>query len=244
MMLKQIQVLSIAFCCAASSSGQDGVPEGLYEALRNYLKERQASVKALMKSNGLDTMIEIAEIDAGVPVEWYRFRMGEEGLDSINVDAPVMSLLEPKGCWEFSLKARGQYLIGVTFCERDGGWRFGGAGGRKTAWAEVREVYPESSGTHPIIVSYGHRKYLHFPQKCEHNLTMLCDSTFRNSRKREWRELKDAPGRTEELREVEQILQVTTDTYGVLVDSRKTLQYLKQPIGPQRREQPSQGGRK
>jgi hypothetical protein len=155
-----------------------------------------------------------------------------------------MSIVEPSGFWEFSLWGRGKYLIGVKFLNKGASWGFVSAGGRKTAWAEMRKVYPESSGVHPIIVYHAHRQYLHFPQIGEHNLTMLCDSPFRNSRKRERSALQDAPVRAEELQQVEQMLQTTTDTYRVLVDSRKTLQYLKQPTESQRRTRPSQGGRK
>ena len=246
-MKKRIQALIFALCCAASSFGQGGqVPPGLHEAMRKKLEGWGPHLKMLLKSNGLDTTIQVAEIDCGTPVQIYYFRNWDKPhhLDSISVDAPVMSIVEPSGHWEFSLRARGQYLIGVKFFDKDGTWDWVSAGGTKTAWAEMRKVYPESSGVHPIIVYHAHRKYLHFPQKGEHNLTMLCDSAFRNSLKRELRDLKDAPGRAEELQETGQMLQATTDTYSVLVDSRRTLQYLKRPVGSQRRPHPSQGGRK
>jgi hypothetical protein len=226
--MRKRTLLLLVLCCAGAAPGQYHVPEKLYHAVEDFLKDGYY-LKAFLKGKQMDTTIQVSEIEVGVPVPIYHFKKADEEyvFQTASRDTPVMSLVEPTGRWEFSLKARGEYLFGIRFKETKTNWEFAGAGWGKDPWSEVRKAYPVSSGIHPIKVIHAHRQYLHFPQIGQHNLTRLCDSTFRAQCKERLRELEESGARTAELGEVERILSTVTDSYGILVDSRKAIGYLK-----------------
>lgn len=229
-MPRQLYMLALVVCFVGSGFGEQKVPQGLYDAIHEYLQEDRSLVGNL-RAKGFDTNITASEIDVGVPVQSYRFKFkkeeGEYSFNTMSLDAPVMSLVEPTGYWQFHLKARGQYLFGVVFCDKEGTWDYVGSGYGLSAWAEFREVYPESTGIHPVVVGHARRIYVHVPQKGEHNLTLMSDSSYRAKYAQQLRELKSTGGRAKDLRRIEGILSTVSDTYGVLVDSRKVLQYLR-----------------
>lgn len=229
-MRRQLYMLALVVCFVGSGFGEQKVPQGLYDAIHEYLQEDRSLVGNL-RAKGFDTNITASEIDVGVPVQFYHFKFnkeaGEYSFNTMSLDAPVMSLVEPTGGWMFNLKARGQYLFGVFFREQQGVWDCVGSGFGVSYWAEFREVYPESTGISPVLIGHAWETYLHVPEKGEHNLTYTSDSSWRARHRQKLRELKSTGGRAKDLRRIEGILSTVSDTYGVLVDSRKVLQYLR-----------------
>lgn len=226
-MRRNLCLLALVACSVGSSFAEQEVPQGLYVAIHEYLQEERSLVRNL-RAKGLDTNITAAEIEVGIPVEFYAFKRedGEYTFIDEAPDAPVMSLVEPTGFWRFNLKARGQYLFGVHFCDKQGVWDYVGSGTGLSAWKEFRDVYPESTGILPIVIGHERRTYVHVPEKGEHNLTYMSDSSYRAKYRQQLRELKSTGRRSEDLREIEGILSTVSETYGVLVDSRKTLLHL------------------
>ncbi|HEX3018889.1 MAG TPA: hypothetical protein VHP36_01240 [Chitinispirillaceae bacterium] len=209
----------------ADAANRD-IPEGLYDALYSKLEK---DLKQELSSFGFDTTIDIKEIDPGVPVENYRFR-GIKQFDSIDIDAPIMSLVESAGTWEFFLRARGNYIISILFDKLNGNWVWAGTGGRRPAWEEIREAYPESTGIRPVKIQ-GARGwgYVHFPHINNRNLTLLAE---KKDREKIQKQLKNTALNNESVQMLQEQISIMPESWdsASLVDSRITLQFFKKEI--------------
>ncbi len=205
------------------NAADNDIPKGLYDALHSKLKK---DLKQELSSFGFDTTIDITEIDPGVPVENYHLKDIKQ-IDSIDINAPVMSLVESDNSWCFYLKARRKYLMTMLFDNSNGKWVWAGTWGRRKSWEEIRERYPESTGIRPVIIQ-GVRGwgYVHFPHINDHNLTLLAQTKDRENIKRKLESIELQHVDKLELQEQMSIMPESWDSAS-LVDSRITLQYFK-----------------
>jgi hypothetical protein len=227
-MKKIITILILTACCVGLGHAQQKVPVGLYKAMNDYLKEGN-SLKRSLGYEGLDTTIQVTEIEIGIPIENFIFKevVRKGHYDSINIEDPVMSLVEPSGFWEFYIKARGEYLCAVQFYNKHGNWEWASTGGVDD-WPKVRSAYPEYSGINPIIIKTGRGQYIHFPAINEHNLTLMLNKTMMAMYKNDWNTLKDSKDRNEdEFQKIDGLLSTTTASYKSLCDSRRVFQLFK-----------------
>ena len=228
-MHKNIHVLLIIWGCFGLGFSQQKPPKALFVAINQYLNDGESLTRNL-KGLGLDASIRVEEVDVGIPAEIFVFKgwKNKDFADRLNTSAPVMSIIESTGSWEFSLKARGQYLFGVEFECKNGICEWATTGGSKAAWKEVKAAYPDSSGINPLIIRHGRKTFLHFPQINKYNLTLLTDSSYRAMLKNEWRDSNAKKGQNiVNFLEIDGLLSTTTDSYAILADSKKTLKYLK-----------------
>lgn len=209
------------------------IPEGLYKAL--FAKLNQGDyLKNALRRFGFDTTITVDEIDPGIPVQFHDFKIKPSNsslkeIGKIDINAPVMSLIEPNGIWLFCLKAREEYIITLLFDANNDKFQHMSTGGRRKIWEEVWNTYPESTGVRPVAITFGDRGLFHFPHINERNLTFATDENYRKRIKSQIKFGNRSLLRDEdlqELKEYEKIMSKSYDSVSV-IDSRITLQVVR-----------------
>lgn len=214
------------------------IPEGLYDALYSVLKEGD-HLKRNLRRHGFDTTMDISEIDPGIPVEYFHLKKDPQKGDvdqilNIDVNAPIMSLVEPSGTWLFHVKAKGKWAFTVNLVNENGKWVWAGTWGPSRAWEEVRTAYPESTGIRPVVITGPpkRRGYIHFPHINNHNLTWMVSQKSRDKIKKQLQPENRKKLDKKDIQELEDQAAVFSDRYdsASLVDSRITLRYFKKAV--------------
>lgn len=210
------------------------VPEGLYKALYAKLNEGDY-LKNSLRRFGFDTTITVDEIDPGIPVQYFFFKgysRDLEEMEDIDINAPVMSLVEPAGTWKFILKARGKYIIDLLFHKENGTWQWGATGGGETIWEDFWDEYSESKIVRPVVIVAGNRGYLHLPHINDKNLTLMLTKKSRDRIKRNLKMGRNSRLSRDDSKRLEEDAAIMSDSYDStsLVDSRVSLSVIRQRL--------------
>jgi hypothetical protein len=149
-----------------------------------------------------DTTIHFSDIEIGIPYEEYYFV--KDSLNKLPDTVPVASVIAHKGKWQIPICAKGKYLYFVEASNYKHPWELVGMSGGLKYWDKIREVWPESSGNNPILITRGLHKFIHFPQQGAYNLFYLAPSSSYDS-----------------------LAMITSRDVSKLDDSRKILKFLK-----------------
>jgi hypothetical protein len=200
-MKNKLALLIITVCCFSFGYSQKEVPIVLQKVIDAYFTDST-------NASGFDyaerTMnINFKDIYAGVPIEVYGLDMNK--LFTLSDSEPVDAFITPTGRWNIPIYARGHCIYWIiAYPKGDSSWYIGGSKCCESpeGWDKVRTSWPEKNGIHPIKVVVDSYEMLYFPQRGNHNLTLISgfssDSLF------------------------------TTDDYNVLKDSKKLLSHLKE----------------
>ena len=212
-MRKHLLFLVLAAGMAGPSHARE-VPEGVQRIIDSLLADStmEHGLASAQKWLLVDSSVELGEIEAGTPIEQYHVRY--ELLDTCDPNAPLMELLEPSNMWYVPIRANGRYLYFVEVYKKKGAWQTIGAGeGDWGIWTELRKTYPESTGINPVLVTYGPRRFLHFPQKGKRNLFNVVH-------------LNDSPNNSRRYRE-DSVFSRMSYSLDSLDDSRPVVEYMK-----------------
>jgi hypothetical protein len=208
------------------------IPEGLYKALYAELNKSKYFQMYLQKF-GCDTTITVDDIDPGIPVQYYNFKINPvnssiKRIEEFDINAPVISLIEPAGTWLFCLKARGEYILSYTFCEKNGKFENVSIGGRRPAWEEFWQQFPESTDIRPVLI-VADKGYLHLPHINDRNLTLMLDKKSRNKIKSKLQLKGNNRLSSGDLQTIENDAAMMSDSYdsASVTDSRITLQIIR-----------------
>lgn len=96
-----------------------------------------------------------------------------DSFENLPDSVPVKLMIKPVGRWQIPIRANCRYIYFVEVSNNHGAWKPIGMEEAWSSWQEVRAAWPESLGVNPILIKYGQRNFIHFPQKGSHNLVYL-----------------------------------------------------------------------
>lgn len=162
-MLKYVMLLLFAFNTIGFCEKQT-IPIGLSEAIERYFTDStlDMSFKVTKEIYKIKDITKDNDVTIGVPIQCFGFNL--DSLNLLNSEAPLRSLLEDSNNWIVPIIVKGEYFYFLNIIvKNNSNYEVTGTFGVNSYW---KNVLPQCQNKEhmPILIGYGKKKFIHFPQ--------------------------------------------------------------------------------